>query len=138
MAQTKPAGAWRYEDLFALPDDGRRWEIVDGELYEVTSPSWAHQRVLGNLFAALLSLVERLGGVIQMAPLDVFFAGADPVQHAERLQARARLVALEALRLQHPDQEPSHSRLVVHDEALGGAGHDRLRELGCLHGSRCT
>ena len=27
MAITKPAGTWTYEDLFSLPDEGRRYEI---------------------------------------------------------------------------------------------------------------
>ena len=35
MAQTKPAGSWTYEDLLSLPDDGRRYEIIEGELYEM-------------------------------------------------------------------------------------------------------
>ena len=29
MAVQKPAGAWTYEDLFELPDDGKRCEIID-------------------------------------------------------------------------------------------------------------
>ena len=34
MAQTKTklAGAWTYEDLFTLPDDGKRYEIIEGDL----------------------------------------------------------------------------------------------------------
>ena len=80
MAQTKPAGSWTYEDLSALPEDGRRFEIIEGELYEMPSPSWAHASVVANLILMLIPIVARLGGRWRTAPLDVFFQGADPVQ----------------------------------------------------------
>jgi Uma2 family endonuclease len=80
MAQTKPAGTWTYEDLFALPDDGRRYEIIEGELYEMPSPNLAHATVIANLITMLIPLVAKLGGRWFTAPLDVFFQGADPVQ----------------------------------------------------------
>jgi Uma2 family endonuclease len=80
MAQTKPAGAWTYEDLFALPDDGKRYEIIEGELYEIPSPTSAHAITIMNLIALLLPIVGKLGGRLITAPLDVFFPGADPVQ----------------------------------------------------------
>ena len=32
MAVAKTSGAWTYEDLFSLPDDGKRYEIIEGEL----------------------------------------------------------------------------------------------------------
>jgi Uma2 family endonuclease len=81
MALTKPApGHWRYEDLLDLPDDGRRYEIIEGELYEMPAPSWAHQTILYNLVLALGPLIQALGGILRFAPLDTFFTGADPVQ----------------------------------------------------------
>jgi len=80
MAITKPAGTWTYEDLFSLPDDGRRYEIIEGELYEMPAPSWAHASVIANLISALVPLVVMLGGRWRTAPLDVFFKGADLVQ----------------------------------------------------------
>ena len=54
---------------------------------------------------------------------------ADPVEDVQRLDAGAGLEAGEALRLEHPDQGPADPGLVIHDEAVGGAGHDRLRVL---------
>ena len=80
MAVTKPAGTWTYEDLFALPDDGKRYEIIEGELYEMPAPQSAHARVIMNLILLLAPIIARLGGVILTAPHDVFFRGADPVQ----------------------------------------------------------
>ncbi|HEU0115536.1 MAG TPA: Uma2 family endonuclease [Thermomicrobiales bacterium] len=81
MALTKPApGPWRYEDLLALPDDRRRYEIIEGVLYEMPAPSWAHATVVANLYLLLAPLAQALGGLVRFAPLDVFFTGADPVQ----------------------------------------------------------
>lgn len=80
MTLTKPAGTWTYEDLFSLPDDGQRYEIIDGELFEMPSPGSAHALIVAALIRVLMPLVEGLGGRWVTAPLDVFFAGANPVQ----------------------------------------------------------
>ena len=80
MAQTKPAGTWTYEDLFSLPDAGRRSEIIEGELFEMPSPGSAHALVVAALIRLLIPLVENLGGRWCTAPIDVFFPGANPVQ----------------------------------------------------------
>ncbi len=80
MAVTKPAGTWVYEDLFSLPDDGRRYEIIEGVLYEMPAPTWDHAVTIMNLLLLLAPVVQTLGGRLATAPLDVFFQGADPVQ----------------------------------------------------------
>jgi Uma2 family endonuclease len=80
MALTKSAGSWTYEDLLALPDDGRRYEIIEGELYEMPPPSWNHAATIMALLRLLAPIFEALGGELATAPVGVFFAGADPVQ----------------------------------------------------------
>ena len=80
MALTKPAGGLTYQDLLSLPNDGRRFEIIEGELYEMPSPSWDHATTIMNLIALLLPVVSALQATLRTAPLDVFFPGADPVQ----------------------------------------------------------
>ncbi len=44
---------WRSSDLELLPEDGKRYEIIDGELLVTHAPHWGHQRVCGRLFSAL-------------------------------------------------------------------------------------
>lgn len=63
---------WTYEDYVALPEDGKRYEIHDGELCEMTGPSALHQIVSGRLYVRLYAHVEaqRLG-IVLYAPLDV-------------------------------------------------------------------
>ena len=80
MAIAKPAGAWTYEDLLSLPDDGKRYEIIEGVLYEMPAPSWNHVVVVMNIIGLLLPIVRALGGQLATAPVDAFFPGADPVQ----------------------------------------------------------
>jgi Uma2 family endonuclease len=64
-----------YEDYVGLPDDGRRYEILDGELVVSPAPAPRHQGVSGNLFFVLLGHVRegRLGSVY-CAPIDVILA----------------------------------------------------------------
>lgn len=80
MALTKTAGEWRYEDLERLPEDGKRYEIIEGALYEMPSPASAHAVTIRNLMFLIGPLIEAIGGWLITAPLDVFFRGADPVQ----------------------------------------------------------
>jgi Uma2 family endonuclease len=46
-------GHWTYKDYAALPDDGHRYEIVDGVLYMAPSPNEWHQTNAGRLFRYL-------------------------------------------------------------------------------------
>lgn len=45
--------AWTVADLELLPEDGLRYELVDGTLLVSAAPSKQHQRVLGNLHLIL-------------------------------------------------------------------------------------
>jgi hypothetical protein len=49
-------------DLDTFPDDGKRYEIIDGELYVSGHPNYYHQLVCGNCdrrrFAGLTTLTE--------------------------------------------------------------------------------
>ncbi len=45
--------SWTSADLELLPDDGKRHEIIDGELHVSKQPGWHHQFVCGQAFALL-------------------------------------------------------------------------------------
>lgn len=68
-------GFWTYDDYAAIPEDGKRYEIVNGVLYMSPSPSWSHQEIIGEIFAHLRTYLRttELGGVF-MAPIDVELA----------------------------------------------------------------
>jgi Uma2 family endonuclease len=68
-------GHWTYNDYAALPDDGKRYEIVNGVLYMTPSPTGPHQDAVGRFYAYLLTHVETAGlGKIRIAPFDVELA----------------------------------------------------------------
>ena len=69
-----------YEDLREMPDDGRRYEVLEGELAVSPAPSWRHQRIVAHLFR-LLQRAEGGGhGAAVTAPLDVVLSAATVVQ----------------------------------------------------------
>jgi Uma2 family endonuclease len=49
MPTTLRTHGWTRAELAELPDDGLRYEIIDGELFVSAAPSIAHQTILGNL-----------------------------------------------------------------------------------------
>lgn len=61
-----------YEDYCALPDDGRRYEILAGELIVSPSPKTRHQEIVGNLYNLLRGHVTTAKrGRVFFAPYDV-------------------------------------------------------------------
>lgn len=44
---------WTTADLELLPDNGNRYEIIDGELLVTRVPHWSHQRTCGRIFSIL-------------------------------------------------------------------------------------
>jgi Uma2 family endonuclease len=54
-------GTLTYEDYCALPDDGLRYEIIDGFLFSEPSPWLAHQRAVGNLIFVLHAHIRERG-----------------------------------------------------------------------------
>ena len=73
--------ALTYRDYAALPDDGRRYQILDGELFVTPAPGTRHQIILMRLSAQLHAHVSahRLGLVLP-APADVILADTSIVQ----------------------------------------------------------
>jgi Uma2 family endonuclease len=45
-------------DLEAMPEDGNRYEVIDGELYVSSAPSLIHQIILANLLTALTNCLR--------------------------------------------------------------------------------
>ncbi len=70
-----------YKEYEALPADGRRYEIHDGELSVTPAPSLQHQSVSRNLFRVLDAHVRaRRIGEVWYAPLDVILSDTSIVQ----------------------------------------------------------
>jgi Uma2 family endonuclease len=54
-------GQWTYEDWLRLPDDGFRYEVLDGVLYITPLPQIRHQTVVGNLAWRLSNFAKEHG-----------------------------------------------------------------------------
>jgi Uma2 family endonuclease len=64
---------WTSADLELLQHDDNRYEIIDGELYVTTQPSWDHQFSGGLIFMALQSWSAQSGlGQANLAPGVIF------------------------------------------------------------------
>jgi hypothetical protein len=51
---------WTIADLDLLPDNGIRYEIIDGELFMTRAPRWSHQKVASNICAELNFVLRKL------------------------------------------------------------------------------
>jgi Uma2 family endonuclease len=81
MAMPAHTLEWTADMARALPDDGQRYEVLDGALFVTPAPTWRHQQVLRQLFRALGDHVEthRIGWAL-WAPADVEFSPRRLVQ----------------------------------------------------------
>jgi Uma2 family endonuclease len=66
-------------DLEAFPDDGKRYEIIDGELYVSKQPHWYHQYVCSRLVLKLQQWSEESGRGQAVAAPGIIFAEDDDV-----------------------------------------------------------
>jgi Uma2 family endonuclease len=69
-----------FAELERWPEDGRRYELYDGEVSQVPSPILLHQIVAGRLHVILNEYVREHGGIVLFAPLDIVLTDYDVVQ----------------------------------------------------------
>jgi Uma2 family endonuclease len=77
-----PQGEWTYDDYTRLPDNGMRYEVIEGDLYMSPAPRPKHQEVIVALLGHLLDyLKQKPIGKILISPIDVILPDlANPVQ----------------------------------------------------------
>ncbi len=70
LAQEK---LYTIDDIYGLPE-GRRAELVDGQIYYMAPPTRKHQRIIGEIFAAIREYINTHNGPceVDMAPFAVF------------------------------------------------------------------
>jgi Uma2 family endonuclease len=76
MGMPNMAGKWTREMVLALPDDGNRYELFDGELLVTPAPAGIHQLAGTRLYDAVAPYVQaqRLG-VMLWSPADLHLGG---------------------------------------------------------------
>jgi Uma2 family endonuclease len=121
---------WTVARLHSLPDDGKRYEIIDGELYMTPSPRYVHQCAVLTLFELLRPYGREIG-------LDVMCLAAD-IEYSERTLVQPDLFAYRRLPgtkiRDWPDVQPL--QLVVEVISRSTRRRDRTvkRELYQSHG----
>jgi Uma2 family endonuclease len=149
VAVLLPRGPMRAEDLAGLPDDGHRYELIEGTLLVTPAPGIAHQRAVARLHILLAtSMASEFEAVL--APFDyqvssgtvlepdLLVARVDqlqtdrltsaPVLVVEVLSPSTRAVDLGAKRLAYQDArvpsywviDPAARALTVHRLDAGG------------------
>lgn len=79
MAEVKRR--WTVQDRDALPDDGKRYEVIDGELFVTPAPALRHQAAVGTLYRAIAGYLDHEHvGYAFVAPADVVFSPERGVQ----------------------------------------------------------
>ena len=78
MAMPAQHTEWTVDMVRALPDDGNRYEVIDGELFVTPAPSVVHQRAVRELALIVAPYVwtHRIG--------EAFFSPADVVVFGPR------------------------------------------------------
>jgi Uma2 family endonuclease len=72
---------WTVADRDELPDDGNRYEVIDGELFVTPAPAWRHQEAVARLYRLIADYLDREPiGHAFIAPADVVFSPTRGVQ----------------------------------------------------------
>lgn len=80
-----------YDDYLTLPNDGKRYEIIDGDLHMSPSPIPEHQLIQVRIAEILLAYVRsRKWGKLLLAPTDVVFSMTDVAQPDLMLISKTR------------------------------------------------
>jgi Uma2 family endonuclease len=73
--------SWTVADLAGMPDDGQRYEVIDGQLFVTPAPALRHQDAIMSLALLLAPYVKAQSiGHLVVAPADVTFSPRRGVQ----------------------------------------------------------
>ena len=120
--QNMPRRRWTEAEFFSAREAapaGERWELVDGEALVTPSPHWSHQRVVGEIFAAVRVYVRTQAiGEAFVSPLDVKLEAA--------LVLQPDVLVVPAGELQSRADSIRRLLLAVEVVSAGSARHDRV------------
>jgi Uma2 family endonuclease len=133
LSVTRPAdevagpaqGHWSYDEYAAIPDDGRRYHVIDGVLYVTPAPNMAHQNAVTQLTTFLATHVRQEGlGKVFVAPTDVELADGRTV-----VQPDVLVILKEHADVLSPTRVIGAPDLVVEVSSPSTASHDRRTKM---------
>ena len=111
MGMPSETTGWTVAMVQALPDDGKRYEVIDGELLVTPAPTWRHQR-------AAFELAVRIREFLGSQPVaEVIVAPAD-VQYDERTLVEPDLFVVPLVEGRKPRDFREAGRLLLAVEIL--------------------
>jgi Uma2 family endonuclease len=119
-----------YEQFRQLPDNGKRYELIHGEVHLTPAPTTRHQFILRNLSISLgIYLAHDPHGEIAFAPLDVRLGEDTALQPDLIFVSNARATIIQESFIEGaPD-------LVVEILSPSTAAHDRATKLSIYAGA---
>jgi len=77
-----PVRKHRYtvDEVLAIPWDGNRREVIDGDLFVTPAPALLHQRAVNELLSLLRDYARQIGGEAFASPSDIVLTDAALVQ----------------------------------------------------------
>ena len=69
-----------FADLQRAPEDGRRYELYDGEVFVVPAPIPLHQIAVHRFADLLRAYAHGHGGLVFLSPIDIVFSEFDVVE----------------------------------------------------------
>jgi len=73
-------GRYTYADYIEWPDNGERWEIIDGIAYMLTAPNDRHQQIVAQLTAEFVMYLRGRQCQAFTAPYDVVLPGKNETE----------------------------------------------------------
>lgn len=116
----KPQIRYTWQDYRSWDDD-KRWELIDGIPYLMSSPRTLHQEVIGAFYMGMAAALRKRPCRVYLSPLDVKLSDWDVVQPDLLVVCdRSRVLTT------HIDGPPT---LVVEVLSPSTQRHDRIRKL---------
>ncbi len=116
-----------FADLQQWPDDGKRYELYDGEVFVVPAPMPRHQIAAQNLQALFRAYRQTHGGIVLVSPIDIVFSEFDVIQPDVLFFSHARAHLID------PDRATRHAPdLVVEVLLPSTAATDRGKKMQML------
>ena len=116
---------WTSADLELLPDNGNRYEIIDGELFVTRAPGWGHQKVCDNICRELNLWSQQTSLGKAVSTPGIIYTDADNVIPDVVWVSNERLAAL----LDDAEHLTGSPELVVEVLSPGEANERRDREV---------
>lgn len=133
MTQQKPRLKFTVSDYMSMPEDGKRYQLLEGEMIFAAAPTTRHQVVSGNLYILMrITFTGRGLGRVLYSPVDVVLSEHDVAQSDLLFVSNERAAIVTAANIQGaPD-------LVVEILSPSTVGYDRgyKRSLYGWHGVR--